>query len=57
MDGKLIASSGGVTRLYQIIDLVNAGYTPEQIKQWCEKHIAWQRANGVRGTSSVPSSA
>jgi hypothetical protein len=41
--GKRIAASGGVTRLHQIIDLVEAGYTPERIKEWCQKQIAYFR--------------
>lgn len=35
-----VASSGGVTQLHRVIDLVNSGASPERIKEWCEQQIA-----------------
>lgn len=33
------ASSGGITQLHRVIDLVNSGHDGESIKAWCEKEI------------------
>jgi hypothetical protein len=38
--GQAAASSGGITQLHRVIDLVNSGATPERIKEWCAAQIA-----------------
>lgn len=38
-NGHQIASSGGVTQLHRVIDLLNSGASPERVREWCEKQI------------------
>jgi hypothetical protein len=37
--GMSIASSGGITKLHRVIDMVQSDHTPEEIAAWSKKEI------------------
>ena len=39
MNAHDIASSGGVTQLYRVLDLIHSGHSVESIQAWCSKEI------------------
>jgi len=54
MNGHIIAASAGITQLRRMIDLIDSGLAPAEMKAWCEEQIKVREEIIAAETTGIP---